>query len=90
MARKQTDIPGTEPKRDQELDAAAADVYELTSERQEVHEKEKLARTTLIELMRKKSVDRYLYVDGDEKFDVQLEESEKVTVRKAKSANAAA
>ena len=87
--RRQGEIPGTEPKRDDELDAAASNVYELTAERQEVHEREKLARGRLIEMMKKKKVEVYAFIDGEQRFDVKLEESERVSVRKAKQAAAA-
>lgn len=87
MARKkkQTEIPGVEREADEELDDAAARVYELTAERQAKHDEEKEARTALVELMRAKDVTRYVYVDGEERFDVILEESSRVKVRKAKA-----
>jgi hypothetical protein len=90
MARKQAEIPGTERERDEELDAAAADVYELTAERLAAHEREKLARTKLIETMQRKSVSEYLYEDGQERYQVTLTETERVSVRKAKEARRAA
>lgn len=87
MARKkkQTEIPGAERECDPELDEAAGRVYELTRERLEKHEEEKEARGELIALMRSKDVTSYLYVDGEERYDVTLEESEKVKVKKAKA-----
>ncbi len=89
MARRQKEIPGTERESDPELDAAAADVYELTTERLEVHERERGARGKLLELMKSKKVDTYVYQDGEERFDVTRSESEKVSVKKAKRAEAA-
>ena len=84
MARKQTEIPGAERERDEELDGAAERVYRLTAERLEKHEEEKEARAELIALMRSKKVTSYLYVDGEERFNVTLEETEKVKVKKMK------
>lgn len=90
-SRKQPTLPaeGMAEDVDEEIDAAAGDVYELTAKRQEVHEREKDARARLIEIMKAKGKDRYTWIDGDERFEVVLEESEKVKVRKAKGQAAA-
>lgn len=77
MARKQTEVPGTERPRDAEVDAAACDVYELTSERLAVHEREMLARSHLLQLMERKGLTSYEYVDGEERYDVVLRETKK-------------
>ncbi len=83
--RKQTEIPGAERERDEELDEAAGRVYELTAERLAKHDEEKEARGELIALMRSKGVISYLFVDGEERYQVTLEESEKVKVKKTKA-----
>lgn len=83
--RKQTEIPGAERERDEELDEAAELVYRLTAERLEKHEEEKEARGELITLMRSKKTTSYLLVDGEERYQVTLEESEKVKVKKKKA-----
>lgn len=84
MARKkkQTEIPGAEREVDEELDDAAAAVRDLTAERMSKHEEEKEARAALIALMRSKKKKAYLYVDGEERYLVTLEESEKIKVKK--------
>ena len=87
MARtkKQTEVPGTERETDPELDAASADVYELTAKRLAAHAEEKLARAKLADVMRKKERDAYTYVDGEETYNVKRTETEKVSVKKATS-----
>ena len=87
MARKkkQTEIPGAEREVDEELDDAAGRVRDLTRERLDKHAEEKEARVELIALMRAKKLTSYIYVDGEDRFKVTLEESEKVKVQKAKA-----
>lgn len=86
MARKQKEIPGTERESDEEIDAAAADVYEFTADRLRIQEQEGLARNKLLDLMKRKNVTDYLYVDGEQRFTVARRGSERVSVKKAKAA----
>jgi hypothetical protein len=89
MARKkQTEVPGTERESDPEIDAAAADVYELTAERLDIQEREKGARAKLLDLMTKKNLEIYVYEDGEERYDVRRKETIKVSVKKAKNRKA--
>ncbi len=83
--KKQAEIPGTERESDPELDAAAADVYEICAERLESQEREKAARTKLLDLMKAKHIVVYVYEDGEDRFDVTRQETEKVSVKKAKN-----
>ncbi len=88
--KKQTEVPGTERESIPEVDAAAADVYELTRERLDIQEKEKNARAKLMDLMKKHKLTSvgYVYEDGEERYDVQFKETEKVSVKKAKNRRA--
>lgn len=88
--KTQTEVPGTERESDPELDSAAADVYELTAKRQKAHDREKGARGRLLELMKAKKVKTYVYEDGEERYDVEHLETEKVSVKKAKGRSEAA
>ncbi len=82
--RKQTEIPGAEREVDEELDEAAGRVRDLTRERLAKHADEKEARAALIALLHEKDLKSYLFVDGEDRFTVTLEENEKVKVQKAK------
>jgi hypothetical protein len=65
-------IPGTEPKRVKELDAAAAEYEEGRDERMEATEKEVALKKTLIELMQKHKLERYVIPGSEPQKEIVL------------------
>lgn len=90
MARKkaQTEIPGTERPKDEELSAAAQDLADAGGTLSEAHKRRDETADRLIELMRKKGVTTY--VDEDAKIRVDLRTgADKVRVTRLEKTEAA-
>lgn len=78
---KQTEIPGTERPRDEELDAAAEDVAEADAKRSKAQGEANEGRLRLLSLMKAKGVTRY--VSEDRKLEIKVNGGkDTVTVRK--------
>lgn len=70
MARKQTNIPGTEHKLDPELSKAAEDLHEVRSERMSLTKQEADLAERLIGIMERKGVE--VYADPELEIRVTL------------------
>lgn len=66
--RKQSEIPGTERQRDEQLAAAADDLHDVRKRRMKLTEKEAAAAERLIEMMQEKDVDEYI----DEELELRV------------------
>jgi hypothetical protein len=68
--KKQTEIPGTERQRDDEIALAAEDLRDVRARRMALSEEETAAADRLIDLLRKKKRD--VYVDEEGGYRVAL------------------
>ncbi len=82
-AKKQTSIPGTEPKSIKEIDTAAEAYVEARDERMKLTEREVEAKQNLIRVMEKHDLSTYRDESADPPLLVIVEESvAKVKVRR--------
>lgn len=95
---KQTEVPGTEVKRNKHLEDLAESYRDIRNKRMKLQEKEEESRGNLmahmlklgLKLTAEELVDRavYRYEDGDESFDIVLT-APRVKVKRSKANGAA-
>jgi hypothetical protein len=84
MPKKQTEIPGTQRKRDKQISAAAKQLYDLRADRTDAQRRATEASENLVAAMRKKGVS--VYVDEELAIRCLLKEGDaKVSVQKIKA-----
>lgn len=72
-----------------EIDDAAAQLRATRTKRLELQEREATEQATVLELMQRNGLKKYIYVDAEgEQFDVELDDKIKVKVRKHKADDA--
>ena len=86
MAKRQLEIAGTERPTIEEVDAAAESYVEQRDKRMHLSEKEKAAKTALIEVMKKHKLSVYRDMSADPPLTVMLEVKDGVKVTEAERA----
>lgn len=72
-----------------EIDDAAATLRATRTKRLELQDREATEQATVLELMQRHNLKKYIYVDAEgEQFDVELDDKIKVKVRKHKADDA--
>ncbi len=82
---EQTNIPGTEPPRIPEVDAAASAYLSIRDDRRALLEDQREAKRKLVEAMKKSG--QLVYRNVDENILVTLETEDKVKVKREKDAS---
>jgi hypothetical protein len=84
MARKprQTEVPGTERPKDEELSAACADLKDLRTKRTKLKEKLDASAERLEEMMIEKGIE--VYVDAELELKVTLSDLKKLSLTEFK------
>ena len=87
MAKKQTEMAGTQADKIPEIENAAGRYVEARDERMGLTETEVKRREELEEVMQKHKLTEYAYQDGEERFKVELKASDiKAKVRRLPTA----
>lgn len=86
--RRQTELPGTEPKRIKEVEEAAESFRELRDQVKKLTEERDKAKETLGDAMKKHKLEVYRLEDTDPPEEVVIEVAhEEVKIRKVKGAS---
>lgn len=88
MARKQLEIAGTERPSNKTVDAAAENYVEQRDKRMKMSEKEKAAKTALINSMKEAGLTVYRDMSADPPLTVMLEVKDGVKVTEGEPAQA--
>jgi predicted Mrr-cat superfamily restriction endonuclease len=82
MAKKQTEIPGTERKVNRAIEEKAAILRKFRTSRLNAQKKELAAQADLLDVMQAEKVTRYVFEDDGEELEVLVADVTKVKVRK--------